>query len=46
MKIYIQIKKYLKESNYNYENVTNAKFYYQNNLNINATESWLSMNYL
>ena len=35
----MQIKKHLTENYHNYENV--ALFCYQNNLNINATESWL-----
>ena len=44
MKIYIQTKKYLRENSCNYENVTIALFCYQNDLNLNTTESWLKHN--
>ena len=44
MEIYIQIKKYEGDNNHNYENVTIALFCYQNDPNIDATESWLKEN--
>ena len=40
MKIYIKIKKYLRENNHNYKNVTIALFCHQNDLIINTTELW------
>ena len=44
MKIYIQIKKHLSENDHNYKDVTIALFCYQNDLNINTTESWIKEN--
>ena len=37
----IHTKKYLRENNGNYENVTIVLFCYQNDLDINKIESWL-----
>ena len=41
MRIYILIKKYPRETNHNYENITTALFCNQNYPNINTTESRL-----
>ena len=41
MRIYIQIRKYLRENNHEYENFTIALFCYQTDLNINTTELWI-----
>ena len=41
MRIYILIKRYPRETNHNYENITTALFCNQNYPNINTTESRL-----